>query len=160
MKFFFYLWCRAQSLSRDQFRGIWAVYKDRREALWFKRYFADSILYADLKVLMRVSPVFDFLSDEGVVYVLDRLNADTEIHHDRPAKRLGEFINSWTLNIALPYLNGHGADAYIVADDFPAIRSLFLRNLLALLLPQVDHKDKDVVWDTLLSYQLKPELCV
>lgn len=160
MKYFFYLWCLTQKLSLVQAHGIWVVYADRRDALWFKRYFAPNLFSIDARDLLRVSPVFDFINDEGVVHVLEQLEDTGRSHSDHPVRRLGAFTNRFTLEIAIPYLKGKGANAYLYADDFPIIRGLFLKNLLSFIHGDAESERRQGTWEALLNYQLKPELSV
>lgn len=159
MKFFFYLWCLLNATTLQTARGIWMVYKDRQHSQWFKHYFGKTLFDVEARTLLLVSPIFDFLSDVGVVFTLERM---THLHGIEASRsKLAEFTNTFTLDIALPYLNGAGLRAYVAADDFATVRMLYLRNLLPLLTHTSDSDDeKDRLWTELLSHQLKPELAL
>jgi hypothetical protein len=155
MKVLFYAWCLLRATSLEIAMQVWFVYSQRQHAPWFKTYLGRNIFAVSPLRLLFLAPIFDFLSDEGVTYVL-RL-----IHERRPGQvamlELGLFTTEFTTTVGKHYLNGTGLDAYIMGEDFRTLRRLYLRNLLPILCANSDMADEEVVMNQLLSYELTPE---
>lgn len=156
MKYVFYMWCLMQRYKLDVARGIWYVYHNRQQSSWFKTHLGASVYAVKPVKLMMMAPIFDFLNDAGVAYALEQLKLNRE--GEDAIIELGLFTSDFVATIGKPYLNGKGLDAYIVADDFSVLRSLYLRNLLPILVGNKGQAMEEAIWEQLLGFQLTPEL--
>lgn len=158
MKYLFYVWCLLRKVSLRLAMVMWLIYRHRQNEPWFQKHIAQNIFQANVNTLLRISPIFDFLNDDGVRFVFEQFD------HYRPstnvALELGTFTSDFVASIGSYYMHGHGIDAYIVADDFAAVRQLYLRNLMLAIHPKASKAEEEELWKALLSYQLKPELLV
>jgi len=158
MKYLFYVWCFFHRANLDTARGVWFVYHERRKSAGFKRYIGASILSVNPFALLLISPIFDFLKDEGVYYVLEQLGYRKP--PVKPLNELGIFTRDFTRNIGRYYLKGDGINAYISIEDFANLRKLYLRNLIHVIEPQGDPVVEDDIWKMLVEFQHTPELTV
>jgi len=156
MKYVFYMWCLMQRYKLDVARGIWYVYHNRQRSAWFKTHLGTSVYAVKPIKLMMMAPIFDFLNDAGVAYVLEQLKEHRQ--GEDAIIELGLFTSDFVTPIGQPYLNGRVLDAYIVADDFSVLRSLYLRNLLPILVGSKGETVEAVIWKQLQDFQLTPEL--